>query len=99
VAKYADACNLFDGPDLAHKLDVLREHCQREGRDYDQIEKTVQTRFDLGQRGEHVDQTIEHLHQLAALGFQVAHGTVADVGSIRPLELMVEQVLPALASA
>ena len=29
------------GPRLAHKLDVLREHCEREGRDYDEIEKTT----------------------------------------------------------
>ena len=32
VAKYADACNLFPGPDVAHKLDVLRRHCETEGR-------------------------------------------------------------------
>ncbi|MFT4038477.1 MAG: LLM class F420-dependent oxidoreductase [Thermomicrobiales bacterium] len=47
VAKYADACNLFAMPtdegmtELRHKLDVLREHCEREGRDYAAIEKTV----------------------------------------------------------
>ncbi|GAA0911446.1 TIGR03560 family F420-dependent LLM class oxidoreductase [Virgisporangium ochraceum] len=44
VAKYADACNVFGGIDTAdveHKLDVLRSHCEAEGRDYDTIEKTV----------------------------------------------------------
>jgi len=43
VAKYADATNLFDlGPDqVAHKLDVLRGHCDAIGRDYATIEKTV----------------------------------------------------------
>jgi alkanesulfonate monooxygenase len=41
VAKYADACNVFGGPDSAHKLRVLKEHCDREGRDYNEIEKTV----------------------------------------------------------
>ena len=51
VARYADACNLFDTPELAHKLDVLREHCAAEGRDYDAIEKTVQVRYDLGENG------------------------------------------------
>lgn len=96
VARYADACNIFDGPELAHKLDVLREHCEREGRDYDEIEKTVQTRFDLGENGEHVEQTIEHLRQLAEMGVQVAHGTVIGAGSLRPLELMAEQVIPAV---
>ncbi|MBO0682179.1 MAG: LLM class F420-dependent oxidoreductase, partial [Candidatus Dormibacteraeota bacterium] len=28
VARYADACNLFAGPQVAHKLDVLRRHCE-----------------------------------------------------------------------
>jgi F420-dependent oxidoreductase-like protein len=47
VARYADACNLFAMPsaeglaNLAHKLEVLREHCDREGRPYEAIEKTV----------------------------------------------------------
>jgi F420-dependent oxidoreductase-like protein len=44
VARYADACNLFGGStpaDIAHKLDVLRDHCTAEGRDYDSIVKTV----------------------------------------------------------
>jgi F420-dependent oxidoreductase-like protein len=96
VARYADACNIRDSDELAHKLDVLREHCAAEGRDYAEIEKTVQTRFDLGKNGEHVTQTIEHLHALAELGVQVAHGSVTDVGSLRPLELMGEQVIPAI---
>jgi F420-dependent oxidoreductase-like protein len=96
VAKYADACNVFDSPELAHKLDVLREHCTAEGRDYAEIEKTVQTRFDLGERGQGVQETIEHLSELAALGVQVAHGTVVGAGSLRPLELMAEQVIPAV---
>jgi F420-dependent oxidoreductase-like protein len=43
VARYADACNLFgsSAADVAHKLDVLRDHCAAENRDYDSIEKTV----------------------------------------------------------
>ncbi|GAB1509513.1 TIGR03560 family F420-dependent LLM class oxidoreductase [Actinophytocola sp. KF-1] len=43
VAQYADACNLFtpSPEDVAHKLDVLRRHCDDVGRDYDSIEKTA----------------------------------------------------------
>jgi len=96
VARYADACNIYDTPELAHKLDVLREHCADEGRDYAEIEKTAQTRFDLGERGERVEQTIEHLHQLAELGIQVAHGTLVDVASPHQLDLMAERVIPAV---
>lgn len=98
VARYADACNIFDSPELAHKLDVLREHRRAEGRDYAEIEKTVQTRFDLGADGERVDETIEHLRELAGLGIQEAHGTLAGAGSLRPLELMAERVVPAVAA-
>src|ERR1700677_4733295 len=96
VARYADACNIFDSPELAHKLDVLREHCANEGRDYAEIEKTAQVRFNLGEHGENVTQTIEHLHELAELGIQVAHGTLTDVSSPYALDLMAEQVIPAI---
>ncbi len=96
VARYADASNIFASPDLARKLDVLREHCAAEGRDYDEIEKTAQVRFDLGRGGENVQQTIEQLHGLAELGVTVAQGTLADVGSLRALDLMGEQVIPAV---
>jgi F420-dependent oxidoreductase-like protein len=43
VAQYGDACNLFatSPDDVAHKLDVLRRHCDAVGRDYDQIQKTI----------------------------------------------------------
>jgi F420-dependent oxidoreductase-like protein len=94
VAQYADACNIFDSPELAHKLDVLRDHCERLGRDYDEIEKTAQLRFDLGPRGEYVERTIEHLHELADLGIQVAHGALANVSKPGTLELMAERVIP-----
>jgi F420-dependent oxidoreductase-like protein len=43
AARYGDACNLFGSSpaDVAHKLEVLRSHCEAEGRDYDRIQKTV----------------------------------------------------------
>jgi F420-dependent oxidoreductase-like protein len=42
VAQYADACNLFGGPDeVSHKLDVLRRHCDAVGRDIREIEVTA----------------------------------------------------------
>jgi hypothetical protein len=43
VAQYADACNLFGGDpeEVAHKLNVLRRHCDTVGRDINEIEVTV----------------------------------------------------------
>ncbi|MGH8984582.1 MAG: LLM class F420-dependent oxidoreductase [Acidimicrobiia bacterium] len=49
VARYADACNLFatSPDDIAHKLDVLRRHCDDVDRDEATIRKTV---LDVGSR-------------------------------------------------
>ncbi|MDG2002566.1 MAG: LLM class F420-dependent oxidoreductase [Novosphingobium sp.] len=42
VAQYADACNLYGTPDvIAHKVDVLRGHCDAVGRDIGEIEVTA----------------------------------------------------------
>jgi len=53
---------------------VLREHCRREGQDYDEIEKTVLFPCDLGENGEKIDATIEALRGLAELGIQHRQG-------------------------
>ncbi|HEY6792633.1 MAG TPA: LLM class F420-dependent oxidoreductase [Trebonia sp.] len=95
VAQYADSCNIFSGPDLAHKLDVLREHCAAVGRDYDEIEKTATVRFNLGENGENVAQTLEELHAIAELGVTVGHGTLARVSEPGTLDIFAEQIIPA----
>ncbi len=95
VAKYGDACNLFRGLDLAHKLDVLREHCEREGRDYDDIEKTVLYNFDVGENGERVPTVNAELGELAEMGFSVAHGSLKRVSDPFSIEVMGREVIPA----
>ncbi len=95
VAKYADACNLFPGPDLRHKLDVLRRHCETVGRDYDEIEKTVVVNFDLGDNGERVGEVIEGLGRMAAMGFTVAHGGMRNVHDVRQFETFAKEIIPA----
>ena len=98
VARYADACNIaaYDPAQAAHKLEVLREHCATEGRDYGEIEKTAQTRFDLGENGENVQRTIESLHEVAEMGFTVAHGSLLGVSKNRQFDLFAERIIPAL---
>ena len=95
VAKYADACNLFPGPDVQHKLDVLKQHCETVGRDYDQIEKTVLFNFDLGEKGERVGEIIEGLRRLAGLGFTVAHGGIRHAWDTSQFEYFKNEIVPA----
>jgi F420-dependent oxidoreductase-like protein len=94
VAQYAQACNLFDSPDLAHKLDVLRGHCDALGRDYDEIEKTVMSRIDPGPDGANVDATLEHLRDLAALGVMHVHTMAGDGSRTDWLEHFGERIIP-----
>jgi F420-dependent oxidoreductase-like protein len=98
VAQYAQACNLFAGPELEHKLEVLRGHCEAVGRDYDEIEKTVMIPLDPGPGGENVDSLLEQLRSLAALGVSHAHGRIPQVSTITPLELLGERVIPVAAA-
>jgi F420-dependent oxidoreductase-like protein len=69
VARYADACNLFPGPGLPAKLEVLRRHCEAEGRDYAEIEKTTAL---VVERGEDpragASRLLEQLREVAAVG-------------------------------
>jgi F420-dependent oxidoreductase-like protein len=97
VAQYAQACNLFAGPEIERKLEILREHCAAIGRDYDEIEKTVMFPLDPGANGENVDSMLERLRDLAALGITHAHGRVTNVSDITPLEIIGERVIPVAA--
>lgn len=97
VAQYAQACNLFAGPDLERKLDILRGHCTDVGRDYDDIEKTVMFSLDAGDGGSKVDDLLTQLQGLAALGVSEAHGWVPRVWEADRLELIGKEVIPAAA--
>ncbi len=98
VARYAQACNLFPGPELARKLDVLRAHCEAEGRDYEEITKTCYFIFDPGEKGERAGEIVDQLGALAGMGFQAAIGAVARVWEVTPLEVIGSEVIPAVAS-
>jgi F420-dependent oxidoreductase-like protein len=97
VARYAHACNLFPTPEMPRKLDVLREHCEREGRDYDEILKTCVYQFDVGPNGEGTGKLVEDLRRLADLGIQAAIGRVRDVWRIAPLEAIGRDVIDQVA--
>lgn len=97
VARYADACGLRPRQDLPRKLEVLRRHCEAEGRDYDAIEKTCVFAFDVGEDGSRAGELIERLRWFAGMGIQTVIGRVERVGRITPLEVIGREVIPAIA--
>jgi F420-dependent oxidoreductase-like protein len=95
AARYADACNVFGSSpaDVAHKLDVLRSHCDAEGRDYDAITKTVlAVRPVLAD----VDAFIAAAAEYTALGVTEME-TMPDRHPVEFAEQVAERVLPRLA--
>ena len=94
VAQYADACNLFAGPELERKLDVLRQHCADLGRNYEEIEKTVMMPFDLGAGGEKSDEVLTELQRLAGLGVQHVHTRAAGDDPVKLVQTIGEKIVP-----
>ncbi|NTV99717.1 MAG: LLM class F420-dependent oxidoreductase [Oscillochloris sp.] len=99
VAQYADACNLFSrmGEEvLRHKLDVLKDHCERLGRPYEEIEiTTLSTAFIPGLQS--ANEIIAHCRSLAALGVQHAIFNMPNVHEPASLEIFAREVIPAAA--
>jgi F420-dependent oxidoreductase-like protein len=95
AARYADACNVFGSSpaEVAHKLEVLRSHCDAEGRDYDSIQKTIlAVRPALAD----VDAFVADAAEYAALGVAEIE-TMPDRHPVEFAEQMVERVLPRVA--
>ncbi|CQD09106.1 monooxygenase [Mycobacterium lentiflavum] len=97
AARYADACNVYGGPSAGHKLQVLREQCQRAGRDFDEIEKTAILPLDPGGPGG-IPGLLQRLAVLRDLGFDSVLGAVPGIDAITPLESLVAKVIPEVAS-
>jgi F420-dependent oxidoreductase-like protein len=96
VAQYADACNLFGrSPEVVSaKLAILREHCERLGRPYDEIERTVLTSIDLDD--ESTDAAVERFGVLGEAGAQHLIFAVRGVADITRIERVAAEVMPQL---
>jgi hypothetical protein len=80
--------------DVAHKLDVLRSHCDAEGRDYDQITKTL---LAVVPALADVDGFLAAAERYAALGVTELE-VMPDRHPVEFAEQVAERVLPRLAN-
>jgi alkanesulfonate monooxygenase SsuD/methylene tetrahydromethanopterin reductase-like flavin-dependent oxidoreductase (luciferase family) len=104
VAKYADAWNMGAGPpddnnlaDFQRLCGVLRAHCDREGRRYEDIEKTVLftlwVREEGGGRWRTPAETLEWLRKFRDAGMDQAICNMPAVDDPKMLEMMGEKVI------
>jgi F420-dependent oxidoreductase-like protein len=93
VAQYADACNLFamDAETVAHKIEVLRRHCDEIGRDFSEITITMMA-GGMDPLSD-PDGFLRSMEQYAALGISLVEipnrgpdpvGLVRELGSLVP---------------
>ena len=104
VARYADASNLFGGPEqLVSKYAILAEHCEAVGRDFAEIERTNLQGVALSDRGaawgrqrESADQLVERFGRLAEAGVQQVILSVGDADDASAIEDFARDILPQL---
>src|SRR6202007_1097385 len=93
VAQYADATNVFGGPEqIHHKYEVLREHCATIGRDPDEIERsTLQT---INLRRHAASEIVDWFGELADAGAQAVIASVAGIEDPAQLEAIGRDIVP-----
>jgi F420-dependent oxidoreductase-like protein len=97
VAKYGDACNIFmrmGGDVVRHKFDVLREHCEAEGRPYEDIEKTTLDRMLVTRDGREgsmsPQQALDYFGRAAEMGVDQAIFSMPNVSEPDAFEAIAE---------
>jgi F420-dependent oxidoreductase-like protein len=101
VAKYADACNVFAGrgsglDHVGHKLSVLREWCEREGREYDEIRRTVLYNGLISPDAAGGAAFVEEMKAYADLGVQEVHVMPLQGDPVGFVRALGEHVVPRL---
>ncbi len=96
VAKYGDVCNLIsrDVDDVRHRIDALREHCDREGRDIGTIRITALSWLDPI---EDPDAFLRGAEALAAMGVRHIHLRAPQPDPVGFVTKVADSVLPRLA--
>jgi F420-dependent oxidoreductase-like protein len=95
VARYADACNLY-APEpafVARKLEVLTRHCEEEGRDPSEIQKTI---ISSSNPLDDVDGFLASMEEYGRLGIDLVELSSIGPDPVAWVSQVTEQVVPRL---
>jgi F420-dependent oxidoreductase-like protein len=96
VAQYADACNFFGTPDVvAHKIEVLRGHCDAVGRDIREIEVTALL---AAREGWTADDVLREAEAYAAVGTATVMASALGADPAAALEAVFGPAVARLAA-
>ena len=101
VAAYADACNLFAGPQsgadvVRAKLGILAEHCEREGTPFDAMRRTILWTGALDPTPAEGAAFVEEMARFAAVGVQEVHVMPTGDDPVGWIARFGENVVPGL---
>ncbi len=98
VARYADVSNLIatSRDEVAHKLEVLRRHCDDIGRNAKDIDKTILYVGDALRNGD-VDSFLSEMSEYAKLGISTVVVMPLDRDPVAFIDSVGTQVIPRLA--
>ena len=105
VAQYADASNVFGGPEhIHHKYEILRAHCEAVGRPFDDIERsTLQGNLNVTKDGSGGGETparvIDRFGELGDAGAQHILFSVKDPWQTDRIELLGSTLLAQMRNA
>jgi len=103
VAQYADACNFIgylvnDKDARRRKLDILRDHCQAQGRPYEQIEKNLFYWVHITHDGRNStlspQAAIDLFAAWAAEGFDQVIFHMPNMTHLEPFDLLATRIIP-----
>jgi F420-dependent oxidoreductase-like protein len=100
VAQYGDACNLYPMPDMPHKLDVLRRHCEAAGRDEAEIEKTSVVVIPVREGTVDTAGMVEQIRNVERAGIQTVYAQLRPEAGVQlqdAVEAVGREVIPAVA--
>jgi F420-dependent oxidoreductase-like protein len=90
VAQYADATNVFGGPEaIHHKYEILARHCEEVGRDYHEIERST-----LQSGNDAPSVLVDRFGELADVGAQHVIISLRDPTRLERLEAIGREVIP-----
>ena len=101
VAKYANASNIVarNGPAfIKQKLAILRKHCEKVGRLYDDIERTGLDTANLAPNGMSSAEIIQKCQSYADAGLQYIIFNMPNLSDITPLEIFGKEIIPAVSN-
>ncbi len=102
VAQYADGCNVFGDSEIAsQKFAIIKQHCEKVGRPYSDILRTVNSRISVSRDGSNDTvtpaQALEQVRALGQAGVQLVNFSMPNVSTIEPLEIFGREIIPAVA--